>query len=412
MNPFHGRGGEAGDRTEIQRAISLLAGHGGVVELRILHAEKAGTVSGYFDSEHWQALAEEAFRWSGLAPAVYVTLNPVHRDLMARASNRAKPFAKETTADADILRRFWFMIDFDPKRPSGISATDAEHQAAIDLAIQCRDWLMAMGFPASIVADSGNGAHLLFRCDLPNEPAITELFKRCLGAIAAKWDNAAVTVDRKVYNAARIWKLYGTAAAKGDNLPERPHRVARILEVPERLDVVPRETFDALAGMAAKAAPTARAGRGSDADFERTLRPVQTALDLRQWLAHHKVPVDDGRDWQGGRLYVVNPCPWNPEHTNKSTSSSSMWTAASRPDATTIAVRTKDGRNSAITTNPAGGKSRANCTQSRPLKTRPVSRVCASKGFGLTLTGRPSASTTANGSSGSIRPTAWFPNRN
>ncbi len=318
MNPFHGRGGEAGDRTEIQRAISLLAGHGGVVELRILHAEKAGTVSGYFDSEHSQALAEEAFRWSGLVSAVYVTLNPVHRDLMARASNRAKPFAKETTADAHILRRFWFMIDFDPKRPSGISATHAEHQAAIDLAIQCLDWLMAMGFPASIVADSRNGAHLLFRCDLPNELAITELFKRCLGAIAAKWDNAAVTVDRMFYNAARIWKLYGTAAAKGDDLPERPHRVARILEVPERLHVVPRETFDALAGMAVKAAPTARAGRGSDADFERTLWSVQTALYLRQWLAYYKVPVDDGRDWQGGRLYVVNPCPWNPEHTNKS----------------------------------------------------------------------------------------------
>jgi hypothetical protein len=44
-----------------------------------------------------------------------------------------------------------------------------------------------------------------------------------------------VSVDTGVYNAARIWKLYGTIACKGDNTPERPHRPARFIEVPETL---------------------------------------------------------------------------------------------------------------------------------------------------------------------------------
>jgi len=35
-----------------------------------------------------------------------------------------------------------------------------------------------------------------------------------------------------VFNPARIWKLYGTVSRKGDSIPERPHRLARILEAP------------------------------------------------------------------------------------------------------------------------------------------------------------------------------------
>ena len=32
------------------------------------------------------------------------------------------------------------------------------------------------------------------------------------------------------FNPARIWKLYGTLAAKGDPTPERPHRLSRLVE--------------------------------------------------------------------------------------------------------------------------------------------------------------------------------------
>lgn len=133
------RGGEDGDRAEIRQAVAVLGGHGGVVEVRILKAGKAGTVSGYFDHEHRPELIEAAYKWSGVAPAVYITLNPVSKDLLARAYNRTKERATEATADADIQRRFWFVIDFDPKRPSGISATDAEHQAAMDRVAKCRE---------------------------------------------------------------------------------------------------------------------------------------------------------------------------------------------------------------------------------------------------------------------------------
>jgi hypothetical protein len=216
---------------EIDHAINLLFGPESVVELRAMGVKKAGTVSGYFDGDHRKELIQAAAMLSGKAPGVYVTLNPVDPTVKARSSNRAQPFAKHTTKDNEILRRTWLPIDFDAKRPSGISATDEEHQAALDRARICRDFLREEGWPDPIYADSGNGAHLLYRIDLPNDQDTTGLLKAVLSFLSSKFSDNMVDVDRSVSNPARIWKLYGTLSAKGDHTADRPHRIARILEV-------------------------------------------------------------------------------------------------------------------------------------------------------------------------------------
>src|SRR2546425_6116015 len=107
--------------------VRLVARHGGVVEVRILGTRK-GTVSGYFDA--LDALARAVEPWDGQAP-IYATLNPVRPDLLARAVNRLREYAKETTSDRDIVRRAWLVIDCDPARPKGISATGEELAAAL-----------------------------------------------------------------------------------------------------------------------------------------------------------------------------------------------------------------------------------------------------------------------------------------
>jgi len=91
------------DLATIKETAALLMAPGAVAELRILHAGKAGTVSGYFDDPG--KLAQAAARYSGHAPAVYITLNPVQPALLARAHNRAIERARHTTADSDIERR-------------------------------------------------------------------------------------------------------------------------------------------------------------------------------------------------------------------------------------------------------------------------------------------------------------------
>jgi hypothetical protein len=217
------------DRDEIRRALALLYEPGHVVELRAPESAQR-TISGYFDD--FDALAAAAVRLSGTVPGVYVTLNPVQPALLARAVNKTKPYAKATTSDADILVRRWMLFDLDPRRASGISSTTAEHAAALAAARRCTGWLIDQGVPRTslVLADSGNGGHVLARVDLPNTPESTALVRRCLEAAALACNTADVMLDPTVYNAARIVKLYGTSSAKGDATADRPHRGTRTFE--------------------------------------------------------------------------------------------------------------------------------------------------------------------------------------
>lgn len=213
--------------SQIREVAELLFEKGQVVELRVLNTVKA-TVAGYFDD--LDALAAAATKWNGKAPGVYWTLNPVNPDLLARGVNKLVEYAKHTSSDNDIVKRRWLPIDFDPVRPPGISSTDAEHDAAIELAIECRRWLTSQGCAEEpILADSGNGAHLLIPVDLPNDADTRLLCERMLARMGEAFDDEHVKVDRKTANAARIWKVYGTIAGKGDSTTMRPHRQAQIL---------------------------------------------------------------------------------------------------------------------------------------------------------------------------------------
>ncbi len=120
------------DEIHIRDALHVLLKAGNVVELRVPGTQQ-GTVSGYFDD--FRRLASTACRYSGTAPGVYITLNPVDAALLARAKNHTVTYAKHTTGDAHIVRRSWILVDLDPIRPAGISSTDEEHQSALDRAL-------------------------------------------------------------------------------------------------------------------------------------------------------------------------------------------------------------------------------------------------------------------------------------
>jgi hypothetical protein len=116
------------------------------------------------------------------------------------------------------------LIDLDPVRASGIPSTDAEHQAALDKAQKIKEWLNSRGWPPPMVADSGNGAHLLYLVDLPCDDG--GLLSRVLRTLDAVFSDDVVTVDVTTHNSSRLCRLYGTPNRKGDSTADRPHRIA------------------------------------------------------------------------------------------------------------------------------------------------------------------------------------------
>jgi len=292
------------DREEILRTWNTFRQSGEVLEIRIPKAGKHKTISGYFNDAGKLAdavigLADEHFA------GIYFTVNPVKADLLARASNRYVKYAETTTSDADIIALHWLPVDLDAKRPAGISSTYGEHEAALQNAREIRSRLIEeQGWPAGafVLGDSGNGAHVSVKIDLPNMPENVVLVKDCLEALDFLFSDETIEVDTTSQNPARIWKLYGTMARKGDNTVERPHRLAKLLEVPDAPETVTREKLEALAAMLPEQEEqpmTYAGGQGFD--------PVA-------YCQTHNLQVHHTKSYKGGTLVVLDECIFDSNH--------------------------------------------------------------------------------------------------
>ncbi len=227
---------------------------------------KPQTWCGFYSPDKLVDMARDALQITPIAKGVYFTLNLLKPVLQARRTGRCEFAGRDVTStDADVLWRRWLLIDIDPTTEvAGVSATADEKKSAEIVAVKVRDYLIECGWPALIVADSGNGWHLFRRVDLPNDASSTELVKRCLHALAAKFDTNEAKVDRSVFNAGRIVKLPGTMARKGNSTTDRPHRRAQLKIIPEAVEVMPVERLKALAAEAPQASrPAAAAGRSA-----------------------------------------------------------------------------------------------------------------------------------------------------
>ena len=271
---------------------------GEVVEIRALglcgkgpwegFAGGTGIVSGYFDNPQDFGNAARALDKAG-ATGVYFTLNPCKPELIARAANRLKAINGKTplTTDKDIAAVRWLPIDLDPVRPSGISSTDEELKAAIELRDKIVAWLQERGIAAGVLAVSGNGAHLLIRL-MDSDPQETpELIKEVLAVISKAYptEKTGVSIDQEVFNASRIWRLYGTTARKGDNLAQRPHRQSYIATPIGSLNEVPVNSLNMIKSLIPESRPEQQKRREAKEDnYGNSGR-----LDLSKYLDHYGV---------------------------------------------------------------------------------------------------------------------------
>ena len=286
---------------DILRFVELLWRPGDVREVRIPKYNKYGhTASGYFDSP--ESLAESAAKWDGKAN-LYFTLNPVNPALMARASNRIADKAETTSADVDVIRRRSLFIDIDPDRPSGISSTEDERQAARLVLDEVVSFLDNKDWPQPIVAMSGNGWYLLYPISLPNDPSSLELVQGVLVSLATRFNNEAVHIDTTVCNAARLAGLIGSMKVKGDFLTDRPHRRSQLESVPQQLAVISEELLAELA--AEQSQPEANLPK--DGSILNGSTPLLEELLQSRHIEYRTQPLDgNGVTW-----YHVEKCPFH-----------------------------------------------------------------------------------------------------
>jgi putative DNA primase/helicase len=281
------------DYDEILRALALFHRPGAVIEIRHRYSkgDKERVYGQRFNDPEQAAnyAAEVSQRPNTIA--VWSQLNPI----------KAGAKIDNTVRDEHIDHYAWLLADVEAVRPKDTNATEAELTAARGEVAKIEAYLQAKGFRSPIVIMSGNGWHLRYPIDVP---ASSDLIPRVLEAIAKLVNPAIATVDTSVGNPGRVAKLPGTAARKAEATPERPHRMARLVTVPEAIEVTPTAVLEAVA------VPAAPAEAKTDVDpFDAAMTP--DVLDVPDFLTANDWPSRFHTKPDGTKVWEI-PCPRKP----------------------------------------------------------------------------------------------------
>ena len=296
------------DYNETRRAIELLQAPGEVFEVRVIGtASRKDIISGYFQDA--DTLFQKFDTIDLRKRNVYITLGEVREECFSRSQcERFEKNPAVTTNDNDIVAYRWLFVDLDPVRPTGISSSDEQLKHAEELRNKVYEYLQSLGFPEPIKAMSGNGYHLLYRIDIPNDEKGRSLVGRCLKNLSSLFDNDEVKIDTTNSNPSRICKLHGTLAQKGTSTKARPHRMSKLENVPEPLVTTPRNVLQMLADELPGETEPVKIRRGfstqQKADF-----------NLLAFMREHGLSYsEDSND--RAKIYKLDHCPFDPSHTN------------------------------------------------------------------------------------------------
>jgi len=294
------------DKDTIKRWWQVFVGDDSFTEVRILGRFQ---YSGYFKSIDNLIQAIEPY--SNMDDEqIYFVLNRIDDACYGRQqSEKIVKSPKITTNDNDIIRRNWVMIDFDPIRKTGVNSTEEEFELAHKKAQQVFTFLRSNGFQEPVICKSGNGWHLQYKVDLPNDDDTTEIIKQFFSYLGSKFTDEFVDIDQKVFNKARLCKLYGTMAKKGANLADRPWRMSEIAYVPKDINTTPIEQFKTLADQAPKEEPKQAPNRPNR-------RYNNAPFDLRTWLSEHSIVYKEEKQGNSTK-FVLQHCPWEDTHSSK-----------------------------------------------------------------------------------------------
>jgi hypothetical protein len=170
--------------------------------------------NGYFNDP--QALIRAILQSESQARALHVTLNPVRYSLLGAADNELRQPPGWIASNSDIIRRRSLRITFGPSHP--IDAPN--HQATLDRAKACRDFLTTLGWPEPILADNGEDADLLYAIDLLNDTSSDSLIVQILHVLTTRFSDDQLHLKANP-GAAAACPIYGTLLSSPPNGPQR-----------------------------------------------------------------------------------------------------------------------------------------------------------------------------------------------
>lgn len=314
----------------VREALTALKNPGDVFEIRIL-AGKTYTMSAYFDD------VETAITTMKSTPVwkksnVYITINRILPECFAREQHNCFVENIQTTNDLDISDFILLMIDLDPNRRPYISSTEEERGHARDVAKKIVGITRELNWPEPIEAMSGNGYHCLYELEpLPNTEENTELLSKVLQTFNQQCGNEKCHVDTTTYNPSRVCKLYGTLAQKGSNTDDRPHRLSRLINVPDVRGKVSRAQLEAFAkrwkdpsaedkqdkrksSKASAAGSTVDNDQQADPEAPRKSCRKYGIKDLGEYLDGLNIGHSAPENYKTGRKWILDKCVFDASH--------------------------------------------------------------------------------------------------
>ena len=294
------------DENEIRKAISIIkqGSTTGVFEVRIIRNNKKNPLTGYFKDVN--VMLEQLKRQNLKNTNVYIVLNEINKACYARYARDVFMEREQGTTDKEIIGRWWMLIDVDPDRPSGTSSTNEQVSKAKMKAQEVYEFLMQQGFSEPVIAQSGNGYHLLFRICIRISDENNKVFERFVKTLNTLFSDGEMKIDTTVHNPSRVCKLYGTLAQKGSNTEEYPHRMSRIEYCPKVLIPNPIEYFQKVCNIIPDKPDTPQ--RYNNYHGEK--------FDLVAWMQKHGLHyrVASASD---GTKYILDHCPFDESHKGK-----------------------------------------------------------------------------------------------
>lgn len=275
----------------INNTLALLFEPGHVIGVSGIRLNDTMSKKFFTDIDQAAAVIEKADR-SGKFKGIYLSLQVLKA---GSTSDRRR----------DVASYVHLMIDFDRNVKDG-NASDDERCAIEKVMLEAKEWLSGILGSEPLVADTGNGFHLIFKLQpfAADERAMA-LLKECILAVKTRFEKPGVNleIDASVAEPEQLTRCYGTWNRKYPETPGRPQRQSKVLSAPAKWNPVDQCRLELLAAEA----PV----QESMPSRNRKVRmpALCEGFDIYDLCDHYELEIEEEFDKGSKTYFVLSECP-------------------------------------------------------------------------------------------------------